>query len=87
MPTCLEPACAPQDKSHHEEQAAKCSEQSPLLTATRESPCAATKTHHSQKLNVNLKHRRYMQSSQLPSEIIILQTQLSKIKYLLGIAL
>ena len=36
-------------RSHHNEKPAQVNEEYPLITATRESPCTATKTHPSQK--------------------------------------
>ena len=45
---CLEPMLH-NKRSHPNEKPAHCNKEQPPLTATRESPCAATKTQHSQK--------------------------------------
>ena len=46
-PTCLEPV--PDKRSHCNKKPVYHNEEWPLLTAARESLCAATKTQHSQK--------------------------------------
>ena len=47
-PARLEPVLH-NKRRHHNEKPAHCNEEQPPLTATRESPRAATKTQHSQK--------------------------------------
>ena len=47
-PVHLEPVLR-NKRSHHNEKPTHCNEEYPLLTATRESPRAATKIQHSQK--------------------------------------
>ena len=47
-PTHLEPMLR-NKRSHHNEKPTRCNEEQPLPAATRESPCTATKTQHSQK--------------------------------------
>ena len=53
-PACLEPMLR-NKRSHHNEKPAHCSEELPLLAATRESPCTATKTQCRQEEKKNCK--------------------------------
>ena len=46
---CVPRAVLHNERSHRNEKPPHCNEEWPPLTATRESPCAATKTQHSQK--------------------------------------
>ena len=59
-PACLEPMLR-NKRSHHNEKPAHCSEELPLLAATRESPCTATKTQCRQE------EKKKLQSQAPPS--------------------